>query len=454
MWQNRSTFFVLMAIFFRVMMRDADPHRHPHAFRWLFRGTKWAILLLLLYEASRGFCRNPIETAQLLGGISWTLCKITAQYVARGFKPKFPKWTLRYELLHGLMRSAVNRFGERIVDVHHARVIRRQTAMLGTVLGWFACWKHNLRLESVRINGLEHIWLKFSPSVSTNHVTRKKQRLVVLFFHGGGYAVLSPRMYISFCSALIGAIKQELIANSDTGDDVTVDVFLANYRKVPENQFPVPVEDAVSMYEYLLQHENLEPSQIVLAGDSAGGGLVLSTLLRVRDGLSSWRAKLPLPLAAIVLCPLADLTGDEDELAGQHCVLPLRMITAIALSYHPTYNDPTTWADASPVHCDLKGLPPLFLQAATLDTLFQHSVRLEAKSKADGITNWEVDVHEGVPHVFMVMSEYILPYARIGVQRMAAFAAKQFLNSSRHQRCAVIDYVTAVDNASSSPAAA
>ncbi|OWZ07128.1 Carbohydrate esterase [Phytophthora megakarya] len=392
----------------------ANPEHRRWFLRWVFGGSAGVLALLFVLEASRGFCRTPLETAQLLAGISWTLCRITVQYVARGFKPKFPKWTLRYELLHGLMRTAATMFGERIVDVQHARAIRHHTAMFGTVLGWFARFQHGLRLESVRLNGLEHIWLK-------SRGGSKQKRLVVLFFHGGGYAVLSPRMYISFCSALVGAIKQELGT-----DEVVVDVFLANYRKLPEHQFPVPAEDAVGMYEYLLQHEKLMPSQIILAGDSAGGGLVMSTLLRVRDGLSSWKSKLPLPLAAIVMCPLADLTGDEED-AGPHCVLPANMTAASVMSYHPTRDDPSTWVDASPVHCDLQGLPPVFLQTASLDRLFQHSVRLEAKAKADGVTNWEVDMHEGVPHVFMVIPAYVLPYARVGVQRMATFVAKHFL---------------------------
>jgi acetyl esterase/lipase len=389
----------------------ADPERRRRLLCWIFSGSAGAMAVLFLLEATRGFCRSPLETARLLAGIACAMTKVLLQFVARGFRPRFPKWSLRYELLHALMRSAASQFGHRIVDAPHARAIRQHTAMFGTVLGWPARWQHGLKLESVRLNGLEHIWLKSSGSANN--------RLVVLFMHGGGYAVLSPRMYISFCSALAGAIKQEL-----KDKDVEVDVFLANYRKLPEHQFPVPAEDAVAMYEYLLQHEKLQPSQIILAG----GGLVMSTLLRVRDGLSSWKDELPLPLAAIVMCPLADLTGDEDEVAGQHCVLPLNMTSASVLGYHPTRDDPSTWADASPVHCDLRGLPPVFLQAASLDTLFQHSVRLEAKAKADGVTNWEFDVHEGVPHVFMVIPGYVLPYARVAVKKMAVFAAKQFLD--------------------------
>ncbi|KAG6622950.1 putative carbohydrate esterase [Phytophthora cinnamomi] len=236
-------------------------------------------------------------------------------------------------------------------------------------------------------------------------------------------------MYIPFCSNLLVAIKQELVVQIPD-EDFDVDIFLANYRKVPEYRFPVPAEDAVAMYEYLLQHKKLDPSHIILVGDSAGGGLVLSTLLRVRDGKSSFKPRLPLPLAAIVACPLADLTGDEDRIKGQHCVLSPSIIAASVNSYHPTHEDASTWADASPVHCNLSGLPPVLLQAASLDYLFGHSVRLAAKAKADGVSNWDFDFHEGVTHVFMVFPGYILPYARVGVQRMAEFAAKQFLRGN------------------------
>ncbi|KAG7394752.1 hypothetical protein PHYBOEH_004702 [Phytophthora boehmeriae] len=393
-----------------------DPHNRRKFLRWLVGGTAGALLLLQL---SRGFCRTPVETAQLLARFFCTSVRTVVQFVARGFKPKFPNWTLRFELLRGIMRDAADMFGERIVDDHHACVIRRQSEVFGSLLGWFARRQYGLRLETVEFNGLEHVWLKSS----TTDTSRAANRLVILFYHGGGYAVLSPRMYISFCSALAHAVKQELEARGDINGAVTVDVFLANYRKLPEHQYPVPAEDAVTMYEFLLHHEGLEPSQIILAGDSAGGGLVMSTLLRVRDG----ERNLPLPRAAIVACPLADLTGDEDESEGRHCVLSPNITAASVLSYHPIRDDPSAWADASPVHCDLQGLPPVLLQSASLDALFQHSLRLAAKAKADGVTNWEVDTHEDVPHVFMVFPEYVLPYARVGIQRMAVFAADQWI---------------------------
>ncbi|KAG7394751.1 hypothetical protein PHYBOEH_004701 [Phytophthora boehmeriae] len=354
---------------------------------------------------------------------SRTTAKTLVQYAKRGFKPEFPNWTLCFELSRGITRDATNMFGERLFDARHAPILRRQSEQFGTIQGWFACRQHNLLLETVQLNGLEHLWLRSRPDEAGTN------RLVVLYYHGGAFAVQCPRAYISFCSSLIAATKQEF-ASQSTGSRVVVDVFIANYRKVPEFQFPVPAEDAMTMYEYLLQHERLQPSQIILAGDSAGGNLVLSTLLRVRDGISSWKPKLPLPLAAIAVCPATDLSGNDDENEGQHCILSPNLTAACFHAYHPTVEDPNTWADASPVHCDLRGLPPVFVQAGSFDYVFKHSLRLMAKAKADGITNWELDVHEGMPHVFTFHSSFVLPYVQVGFQRMAAFVVKQFLGAA------------------------
>jgi acetyl esterase/lipase len=395
-------------------------------------GVIGVLVVLLLLESTRSLCRTPGESATFLAQICWTLCSTLVQFAARGFKPKFPKWTLRFELVRGVMRDASDMFGHQIVDADQAPVFRWHSELFGSFLGWFVRRQHGFRLEPVRFNGLEHLWLKASRTKTDS------KRLVVLFYHGGGYAVLSPRMYIPFCCELLSALKLELSLIA-AGKDVVIDIFLANYRKVPECPFPVPADDAVAMYEYLLQREKLHPSQIILAGDSAGGGLVLSTLLRVRDGKPRRKPRLPLPLAAIVACPLADLTGDEDIAKRQHCVLSPSIIAASIEGYRPPGKGAGAWGEASPVHCNLGGLPPLLLQAATLDYLFEQSLRLAQKAKADGVTNWDVDVHEGVTHVFMVFPAFLLPYARVGVQRMASFAAKQFLNGIEKKCSASLD---------------
>lgn len=372
-------------------------------------GGTAGVTTLVAYFLGAGFCKTPWEAVGLLGQIVATVFKTVAAYVARGCRPLFPQWTLQFEVLRAIMRHCSSRKGHRIADEPHARVIRWQTAFLGSIFGWFSCQSHGSTLSSVHVHGLEHLWLHGPVQGSAT------RRLVILYFHGGGYAVLSPRMYISFCNTLAGAVRAKL------GADTQVDVFVANYRKIPEHKFPVPAEDAQRMYDYLLDHEQLQPSQIIIAGDSAGGGLVMSTLLRVRDRDAS-----QLPLAAITSCPFVDLTGDEDENRTPHCVLSDNITQASRNALVESIDDPSTWSHASAVHCDLGGLPPMFVQAASLDYLFEHSKRLVAKATADGASNWELDVHEGVPHVFTNFPTFVLPYSAVGIERMAAFAARQF----------------------------
>lgn len=384
---------------------------------------------LVAYFLGAGFCKTPWEALHLAACILAAVAKTLKAYVARGCRPLFPKWTLQFEVLRAVMRLCSGWKGDRIADVTHARIIRWQSELFGSIGGAVACRfpsSDRAVVESVRVNGLEHLWLHAAGSERAD----KRRKLVVLYFHGGGYAVLSPRMYISFCNSLRRAIRREL-GSGPEAEDADVSVFVANYRKIPEHKFPIPAQDAVAMYDYLLTRERLDASQVILAGDSAGGGLVMSTLLRVRD-----RSTLPLPLAAIVLCPFVDLTGDEDELVAQHCVLSDRITRASRASLlrespSSCLLDKATWEDASAVHCDLRGLPPVLVQAASLDYLFQHALRLAAKAEADGAAGWELDVHEGVPHVFPVFPAFVLPYASVGVDRMAAFAAAKFRARAR-----------------------
>ncbi|KAG2783318.1 hypothetical protein JG687_00005895 [Phytophthora cactorum] len=404
----------------------ADPERRRLIVRLLFGGATGALTVAILHVTFKGMCSTPWEAVRLVVRLVAIVGSTIVGFVARGCKPKFKNWTLSFEILRAVIRECTRApHGERmVVDTKHARVIRSQSAAFGTALGWFACRQYGRRLEPVHANGLEHVWLRSAaPSTPTTKC------FVVLYVHGGGFAVMSPRLYISFGATLAVAIEKELRLRLGTNEPVQVDVFLGNYRKAPEHCFPTPPEDTVAAYKHLLHTEGIPPEQIILAGDSAGGGLVMSTLLRMRDA-----SRAHLPLAAILICPAVDLseieTQGDSEAKSTHCILSPEMIAAGRRTYHTTASDPTTWADASSVHCDLRGLPPVFVQAASLDYIYQHSVGLAQKAEADGVTNWELDVHEDLPHVFSIFPSYVLPYAQIGVQRAAAFAAKHFAKAS------------------------
>ncbi|RLN48738.1 hypothetical protein BBJ28_00001477 [Nothophytophthora sp. Chile5] len=308
-----------------------------------------------------------------------------------------------------------------VTEAKHARAIRSQSEAMGSALGWLSCRFHGRWVELVHFNGLEHLWLRPTAPRETSHM-----RMVVLYLHGGGFSILSPRMYISLGVSLASAIEEELDEDKSTRGRRQVDVFLANYRKAPEHCYPTQPEDAVASYKYLLGHEGLAPSQIILAGDSAGGGLVMSALLRIRDAKPA-----DLPLAATLLSPACDLTGDEPE--APHCFLSPKLCISVCKVFHSNTEDRSTWGDSSSVHCDLSGLPPVFVQIGGLDYLHQHATRLEAKARADGATNWQLDVHEDLPHVFSIFPTFILPYAQVGVRRMAAFAARRLQTAQAEQ---------------------
>uniref|UniRef100_M4BIY8 Alpha/beta hydrolase fold-3 domain-containing protein n=1 Tax=Hyaloperonospora arabidopsidis (strain Emoy2) TaxID=559515 RepID=M4BIY8_HYAAE len=381
--------------------------------------------MAIVHVTFKGMCSSPWETVRLVGRLVTVVSSTTFWFVARGCKPRYQNWTLGFEVLCAVIRECTR--GSRgklmVMNAKHACALRSQSAAFGTLLGWFACRQHGRRLEAVHINNLEHIWLRSAvPSTPT------AKRFVVLYIHGGGCTLMSPRFYITFGATLASAIEHELRHQLGTKESIQVDVFLGNYRKAPEHCFPTPPKDVVAAYKYLIETEGIVPKQTILAGDSAGGGLVMSTILRIRD-----EHKELLPLAVTLICPAVDLseveTHGDPEVSSARCLLSPEMIAAGRLGYHTTAADPTTWLDASSVHCDLRGLPPVFVQAASFDYIYQHAVRLAQKAKSDGVTDWELDVHEHLPHVFTIFPSFVLPYAQVGVQRVAAFAAKQIVKA-------------------------
>ncbi|OWY91095.1 hypothetical protein PHMEG_00040474, partial [Phytophthora megakarya] len=217
-----------------------------------------AVTIAVIHAIFMGMCRTVCESVLLFMCVMWTISKTVVWFVKRGCTTKFPNWSLRFELLHSIIHVCTETYGERMVIHNHAQWIRAQSDLVGSILGWFSCRQHNRSLEAVYFNGLEHVWLR-------NNQPRQNgdKRLVVLYIHGGGFAVLSPRLYTSLGATLATSIEKEL---EKLGSDLKVDLLLGNYRKAPEYCFPTQPEDSVTLYkEYLLKHEGLSPSQIILA---------------------------------------------------------------------------------------------------------------------------------------------------------------------------------------------
>jgi acetyl esterase/lipase len=204
-------------------------------------------------------------------------------------------------------------------------------------------------------------------------------RHVVLYFHGGVYAI---------GDAFIAA---ELA--SQVGRRTRARVISVDYRLAPEHPYPAAVDDALAAYEALL-HTGTAPTDIIFAGESAGGGLATATLVNARDH------GLPLPAAAYLMSPYADLTLTGATMETKHDADPLlsRELLQPRVTDYTAGHDPALGL-ISPIFADLTGLPPLIIQAGTHEVLLDDAVRL-ARQAATADVDTTLDITPRVPHVF------------------------------------------------------
>jgi monoterpene epsilon-lactone hydrolase len=204
-------------------------------------------------------------------------------------------------------------------------------------------------------------------------------RHVVLYFHGGVY--------------VIGDAFQAADLASQVGRRTRAKVISVDYRLAPEHPYPAAVDDALAAYEALLQG-GTAPSDIVFAGESAGGALAVATLVNARDH------GLPLPAAAFAMSPYADLTLAGTTMETKREADPLLSRELL----QPRVTDYAAGQDAalgliSPIFADLSGLPPLIIQGGTHEVLLDDAIRL-ARQAAIADVDVTLDITPRVPHVF------------------------------------------------------
>jgi acetyl esterase/lipase len=204
-------------------------------------------------------------------------------------------------------------------------------------------------------------------------------RHVVLYFHGGVY--------------VLGDAFQAAGLASQIGRRTRATVISVDYRLAPEHPYPAAVDDALAAYQALLDN-GTAPSDIAFAGESAGGGLAIATLVNARDH------GLPLPAAAYLMSPYADLTLAGTTMQTKRDADPLLSPQALQARV-PDYtsgHDPALGL-ISPVFAELSGLPPLIIQAGTHEVLLDDAIRL-ARQAATADVAVTLDITPGVPHVF------------------------------------------------------
>jgi len=222
----------------------------------------------------------------------------------------------------------------------------------------------------------------------------------VYYLHGGAYVACSPGTHRAFTSAL------SLAANAR--------VFALDYRLAPEHRFPAAVEDAVAGYRWLL-NQGVDPHEIVIGGDSAGGGLTMATMVALRD------TGAPLPRAAFLLSPWTDLacagrsldTNDKRDPmfygAGVRWMAPVYLGGA-------SPRDPL----ASPVYADLSKLPPLMIHVSDTEVLLDDSTRLSDRAKQCGV-DVNLRVWNDLPHAWPVFVALRMPESFQALGEIAEF---------------------------------
>ena len=224
----------------------------------------------------------------------------------------------------------------------------------------------------------------------------------VLFLHGGAYSVGSFRNYGHFTWRLGKAARARVLA--------------LDYRMAPEHPYPAALNDAVAAYCWLLD-QGARPDRILLAGDSAGGGLTLALLLKLRD------EGVPLPAGAVALSPWTDLATTGASLHTKADTDP--MLVASEIPHHAAMylggadpRDPY----ASPLYGDPRGLPPTLIQAGGDEVLLDDGVRMAEKMQAAGC-DVELQVWPRMPHVFQLLAT-VMPEAQAAVAEIARFARR------------------------------
>lgn len=249
----------------------------------------------------------------------------------------------------------------------------------------------DVEVEEMDIEGV-HSELLYPP--------KSNREYIIIYLHGGSYNAGSPNTHRGI-AARIGKASE-------------IPVLLIDYSLAPENPFPAALEDVVLVYKWLLEQKGIKSNKIIIAGDSAGGGLALATVIKLRD------EKVNLPAATVCLSPWTDLalTGESIKTKEKEEI----MITENELQQSAKLylkNTDSRNPLASPLYADLKGLPPIFLQTGTREIALDDTVRFAEKAiKAEvEVTS---DIWSGMWHVFQIYGN-LMPESKKAIKKIGKF---------------------------------
>ncbi len=234
--------------------------------------------------------------------------------------------------------------------------------------------------------------------------TGARPNRAILYVHGGAYIMGSPRLYRALAARLSAAAHAA--------------VFVPAYRLAPEHPWPAALEDVCHCWHGLLA-QGYASQQLIIAGDSAGGGLALAALLELRDKNG------PLPAAVITFSPWTDLAGEGESLRRNAEADPLllaSLLSPVAQLYYAN-TDPQV-PRVSPLYGNLDGLPPLLIHAGNTEILLSDAERFVIKAQAAGV-NTTLKIWDHTPHVVPLFAP-LLPEAKQCIQESGAYARAHF----------------------------
>jgi acetyl esterase/lipase len=293
--------------------------------------------------------------------------------------PRHPSWPLPFELAMALVRTSLHRDHDGA-----AKAVRQQVSPLSRGV------RHAVNVAREQRAGVPvevHTPRGFRPGDAT-----------LLYLHGGGYVTCSPASHRDLIARMALASGARCIA--------------PDYRLAPEHPFPAALDDAIAVYRALLSAES-SPDRLFLGGDSAGGGLALATMLRLRD------AGEPLPRAAVLLSPWVDLSLSAEALAGlgPYDYLNAKMLLDAAPKYAGTH--PLSHPLVSPLYADLHGLPPLLVQTGEWELFCQQNQRFVERARSHGVVV-QHEIEPGMLHVFPAFAG-LLPQGRAALRSLGQY---------------------------------
>ncbi len=250
------------------------------------------------------------------------------------------------------------------------------------------------KIEKFELNGMSVEWLSRDGQLEDR---------AVLYLHGGYY--------------VSGTLETHRSLAARIGKASDSPVLFIDYRLAPENAFPAAIEDSTSAYSWLLETKKIQADKIVIAGDSAGGGLTLATLLKLRE------EKIALPAGGVCLSPWTDLalTGASVKANAKIDIMITENEGHQAAEYYLQDVDRKNPL-ASPLYADLEGLPPLFIQTGTDEVLLDDSTRFAEKAEKSGV-KVELDIWKGMFHVFQIFGT-LMPESKKALEKIGTFIKK------------------------------